>query len=385
MEIYESSLLRGMTEQFFAHLVSMASDMPDLINLGQGNPDTPTPHAVVSALKVAVDNPETHRYAPFRGLDSLKVAIAQRYREDFGVDLDPYSEVAVLPGGKAALWELPLCILDPGDKCLVTDPGYPDYLSGISLARAIPEVILAAERDQYLPDFWSLDVKKLGRIKMGFLNYPHNPTGVCAPADYLHEVVRLFGHNGWALVSDLSYGQLVFDGRKPLSLLQIEGFRDVGVEIYTMSKTYSMAGWRIAFLLGNRNLVGMVNRLQDHLHTGVFMPVQLAAMEALTGNQSSADYRRRIYERRRDLIHGKLVESGLQSTKPQGGIFYWMPVPNEMSSLEFCRVVLERCHVLVAPGSAFGIGGEGFVRLGLVDDEQRLGQALDRIINLNLW
>jgi aminotransferase len=389
MRFQPADALGRLPEQFFARLVSKVAAAiragHDVINLGQGNPDLPTPPHIVEALKRAADDPKFHRYSPFRGYDFLKEAVAEFYLREYGVKLDPEREVAVLFGGKTGLVEISQCFLNPGDLALVPDPGYPDYWSGIAMAGAEMELMPLTAENGFLPDYSSISDRKLERAKLMFLNYPNNPTGAVASREFFRETVELAAKRGILVVHDFAYGAIGFGGRRPVSFLEIPGAKEVGVEIYTLSKTYNMAGWRVGFAVGNESVVEAINLIQDHFYVSLFGAVQAAAAEALLGPQDCVRDLVAVYERRRNAFIGKLRESGWNVQPPEGSFFCWLPVPEGFTSESFADLLLERAHVAVAPGIGFGKRGDGYVRVGLLTDETRLAEAAERIVRLGLF
>ncbi len=384
-----SNRLNDLPDQFFAALVAKAAaavaEGRDVINFGQGNPDQPTPAHIVEVMQQAVAEPTNHKYGPFRGLPALRQAAADFYKREYGVEIDPDLEVAILAGTKIGLVELPLALLDPGDSMLLPDPGYPDYLSGAPLA-GIEIDLMTLERDNgYLPNYDELSESARKRAKLMYLNYPNNPTGAVADQDFFDETVRFAKQHGISVVHDFAYGAIGFDGHKPISFLQSEGAKDIGIEMYTLSKTYNMAGWRIGFAVGNAKMIEALNIIQDHLFCGIFPPIQLAAAEALSGSQHCVDKLVELYETRRSILIDECRRIGWEAQAPKGSFFTWLPVPEGFTSIEFSDFLLENADVAVAPGSGFGAGGEGFVRAGLLVEEQRIIEALRRIEKLNLF
>ncbi|MCM3568707.1 pyridoxal phosphate-dependent aminotransferase [Neobacillus mesonae] len=385
----KSDLLNNLPKQFFATLTKRASQYIeqgyDVINLGQGNPDQPTPKHIVTKLQKAAENPINHKYSPFQGFHYLKQAAADFYLREYGVTLDPNTEVAILFGGKAGLVEIPQCLLNPGDTILVPDPGYPDYLSGIALAKAEMITMPLREEKDYLPNYQDLSSEDLTKAKLMFLNYPNNPTGAVATESFFEETVKLAAEHDICIVHDFAYGALGFDGIKPPSFLQVKGAKDVGVEIYTLSKTYNMAGWRAAFAVGNASVISAIELLQDHLYVSLFGAVQEAAKEALIGPQDCVKELNDLYERRRNVLIEGLRSIGWNVTAPKGSFFAWLKVPNGYTSEEFATILLEQAHIMVAPGIGFGKFGEGFVRVGLLSSEERLKEAVGRIKKLGIF
>lgn len=381
--------MEELPKQFFAKLTAMAREKIaqgfDIINLGQGNPDQPTPAHIVQAMQRATEKPLYHGYAPFQGYDFLKEAIATYYQREFGVELDPYKEVAILFGGKTGLVEVSLCLLNPGDVCLVPDPGYPDYWSGISLAGAKMEMMPLLAENDFLPDYRAIPRQALAKAKMMFINYPNNPTAAVATPQFFKKTVDFAYAHQLAVIHDFAYGAIGFDGQKPVSFLEIPGAKEVGIEIYTMSKTYNMAGWRVAFALGNQEIVRLLNLYQDHLFCSIFGAIQEAAAAALLGPQDCVHELVGMYESRRNHFFKLLAELGWHAKPPRGSFFCWLPVPDGYTSLQFANLLLEEAHIVVAPGIGFGDHGEGYVRVGLLASEERLTEAVERIRKLNLF
>ncbi|QGQ96821.1 pyridoxal phosphate-dependent aminotransferase [Paenibacillus psychroresistens] len=387
--IVPAARLQQLPVQFFASLVQKANAQiaagHDVINLGQGNPDQPTPAHIVSKMQEAAANPLYHKYPPFNGFLFLKEAIAKRYKEDYNVDLDPQTEVAILFGGKTGLIEISQCLLNPGDVCLVPDPGYPDYWSGVALAGAEMVFMPLKESNQYLPDYSALSPADLNRAKLMFLNYPNNPTGATASAEFYDETIRFAEKNGVVVASDFAYGAIGFDGEKPVSFLQQKGAKEVGIEFYTLSKTYNMAGWRVGFALGNPEVIRLINLIQDHYYCSLFGGIQAAAAEALTASQACVTDLLQMYENRRDALYLALSTIGWEAKPSKGSFFTWLPIPKGYTSNQFADLVLQEAKVVVAPGVGFGTHGEGYVRLALLSSEARLTEAVERIGRLNLF
>lgn len=384
-----SHTLNNLPKQFFASLVKNVGKYIeagyDVINLGQGNPDQATPDHIVKKVQEAAANPANHKYSPFQGHRYLKKAAADFYKREYDVNIDPDKEVAILFGGKAGLVEIPQCLLNPGDTVLVPDPGYPDYLSGVALAKAEMITMPLREINHYLPDYNELSSEVIDKAKLMFLNYPNNPTGAGATKEFFQETVTLASLNDICVVHDFAYGAIGFDGEKPLSFLQIDGSKDIGIEIYTLSKTYNMAGWRVGFAVGNSSVISAIELLQDHLYCSIFGGIQEAAAEALTGPQDCVRELNQLYERRRNILIDGLRSLGWNVTAPKGSFFAWLKVPKGLTSTEFANILLEQAHIAVAPGIAFGELGEGYVRVGLLTSEERLEEVVKRINQLGIF
>ncbi|CAM4216242.1 pyridoxal phosphate-dependent aminotransferase [Paenibacillus tarimensis] len=381
--------MQELPTQFFARLVSKAAarlaEGHDVINLGQGNPDKPTPPHIVAKLQEAAANPLYHKYPPFSGYAFLKEAVAARYKEDYNVDLDPATEVAILFGGKTGLVEISQCLLNPGDLCLVPDPGYPDYWSGVSLAGAHMSFMPLTADNDFLPDYSRIPAPVADKAKLMFINYPNNPTGAVASSSFYEETVRFAERHNIVVSSDFAYGGIGFDGQRPVSFLQTPGAKEVGLEFYTLSKSYNMAGWRVGFALGNAKLISLINLIQDHYYCSLFGGIQEAAALALTGSQDSVHSLSAMYEQRRNALFDALSGIGWKAVKPGGSFFCWLPVPDGYTSESFSDLLLKEANVVLAPGVGFGTHGEGYVRLGLLADEARLQEAVRRIGALGLF
>lgn len=385
----QSKRLQQLPEHFFSTLVGKVAEQikagHDVILLGRGNPDQPTPPHIVEALKRAVDVPENHGYSPFRALPELKEAVAKFYKREYDVTLDPETEVAVLYGTKTGLVEIPLALLNEGETILLPDPGYPDYLSGVHLVNATLETMPLLEKNQFLPDYTSLPERVKEAAKMMYLNYPSNPTAAVAPLSFFEETVEFAKARDIMVVHDFAYGGIGFDGKKPVSFLQADGAKDVGIETYSMSKTFNMAGWRVGFAVGNAQMIEAIHTLQDHLFIDIFPAIQHAAIEALGEDQSAVDELVAMYESRRNAFVQACHDIGWNVHAPEASFFAWLPVPAPHTSESFADLLLKEAHVAVAPGHGFGTYGEGFVRVGLLESEERLVEAVQRIAKLQLF
>jgi aminotransferase len=356
-----------LPQQYFGALLRrVATAGADVVDLGRGNPEVGPPEHVVDALKRAADDPRAHGYAPFRGLPRLREAIASRYRSVYGVELDPEREVAVVPGTKTAIVELALSLAQRGDRILLTDPHYPDYSSGVALAGAELALLPLDAAAGFAPD---LDGAPAAAAV--FLNYPSNPCAVCVAPGVFEAAVAYAERTGAAVVHDAAYVDLVFDGRTPESFLATPGAKDVGVEMWSTSKTYGMAGWRIGFVVGNAEIVERVNELNDHSRVGIFAPLQEAVITALTGPQDSVEERRATYERRRDVLTAVLPEPPVC----EGTFYVWLRLPE---SLSVDRLLEERL-VALAPGEGFGPSGKGWARASLAVTDEALERGIDRL------
>ncbi|WCH48253.1 MULTISPECIES: pyridoxal phosphate-dependent aminotransferase [unclassified Lysinibacillus] len=384
-----SKKLQQLPTQFFAALVQKVNNAleegRDVINLGQGNPDQPTPPHIIQALQEAAENPQNHKYSPFRGIAELRQAAVDYYKREYNVNLNPDTEVAILGGTKIGLVELPLAVLNPGDTMLLPDPGYPDYLSGVVLGDVHFEVMPLLAANDFLPNYHALPDEVKEKAKLLYLNYPNNPTGGTATLAFFEETVRFAKEHNIIVSHDFAYGAIGFDGNKPISFLQAEGAKEVGIEMYTLSKTYNMAGWRIGFAVGNADIIAAINLIQDHLFCSQFPAIQQAAATALTASQECVDELRATYEGRRNVLIEEAQRIGWHVTAPKGSFFAWLPVPFGYTSEQFADLLLEKADIAVAAGNGFGRYGEGYIRVGLLVSEERLREAIHRIEQLQLF
>lgn len=390
MTLFEASeALSRLPSQFFTHLRAKATHLieqgVDVIDLGIGNPDLPTPPEIIDELKRAADDPVNSKYGPYRGYDYLREAVAEYYWREYGVTVDPETEVAVLHGSKAGLVEISQCLLNRGDTVLLPNPTYPDYLSGIALAGGkIVELPLLAENN-YLPRYDLVNPEDATKAKLLFLNYPNNPTAATATSSFFEETVAFAKQYQICVAHDFAYGTIGFDGERPLSFLQTPGAKDVGVEFFTLSKSHNMAGWRIAFAVGNASVIESLNLLQDHTSVSIYGAIQRAAAKALTGSQTSVRELTAVYEKRRNLFLAELEETGLEISPVKGSFYVWIKAPNGLTSTEFFDLLLNEAHVVVATGNGFGTLGERYVRVGLAQPNEQVIEAAKRIANLSLF
>ncbi len=351
----------------------------DIIDFGMGNPDQPTPKHIVDKLIETVQRGDTHRYSQSKGIPRLRQAICNWYKERFDVDLDAEKEAIVTLGSKEGIAHLAMAVLGPGDAVLVPNPSYPVHPYGFVIADAdvrhvplAPGVDFFAELEKAIATSWP-------KPKVLVLNFPGNPTTQCVDLEFFEKVIAIAKENDIWVVQDLAYADLVFDGYKAPSILQVEGAKDVAVEFFTLSKSYNMPGWRIGFCVGNPTLVGALARMKSYLDYGMFTPVQVAAIAALEGDQSGVAENREMYRKRRDVLCEGLNAIGWQVEKPKATMFVWAKIPPQfadMGSLEFAKFVLKEAKVAVSPGIGFGQYGDDHVRFALIENEHRTRQAL---------
>jgi LL-diaminopimelate aminotransferase len=351
----------------------------DVISLGIGDPDMPTPAHIVQAMTAAVHDPGTHQYPSNRGRAEFRQAVAQFYRDRFGVSLDPETQVMPAIGGKECIFNLNLAFLDEGDVALAADPGYPVYTGGPLLAGAEPVLMPLLPERGFVPDLRAVPEDRLRRARLMFLNYPNNPTGAVVPDGFFAEVVDFAREHDLLAVHDNAYSELTFDGYTAPSFLAAPGAIDVGVEVFSLSKSYNMTGWRCGAIVGNPDAIARYWQLKTNLDSGLFEAIQLAGAAALTGPQDGVREMCALYERRRDLVLGALGDIGIELEPPKGTIYVWAPVPEGRTSASFAQEVLERAGVVVSPGSAYGPNGEGFFRISLTVPDERLTEAIERM------
>jgi len=354
----------------------------DLIDMGIGDPDLPTPPHIIEAIKRAAETPANHRYPDYEGLLSFRTAVADWYRKRFGVTLSPESEVLTLIGSKEGTAHMPLAFVNPGDVVLVPDPGYPVYAAGTWFAGGEVHFMPLRRANGFLPDLDAIPADVARRAKLMYLNYPNNPTAAVASPAFFTGVVEFARRFNLLVCHDAMYSELHFDGYEPPSFLATDGAKDVGVEFHSLSKTYSMTGWRLGFCVGNRDAVAGLGKIKTNVDSGVFQAVQEAGIAALTGPQDVAEQYRRTYQERRDVAVAGLRKLGWEVDVPKGAFFVWAPVPHRKDSREFATRLLEEAGVVVTPGVGFGPSGEGFYRIALTLGAERIAEAMERLQKL---
>jgi LL-diaminopimelate aminotransferase len=356
----------------------------DVISLGIGDPDTPTYEAIVVAAQRAVADPSTHQYPSNRGLQTFREAVAGFYERRFGVTLDPETEVMPAIGAKECIFNLNLAFLDPGDVALASDPGYPVYTGGPRLAGAEPYLLGLRPELGFAPDFEAIPAEVLDRARLMFINYPNNPTGAILPDGVFERAIELGRTSDVLIVHDNAYSETTFDGYVAPSFLATPGAKEVGVEVFSLSKGYNMTGWRCAAIVGNAEAIAQYWRLKSNIDSGLFEAVQLAGVAALSPElDDEVKAMRSVYQRRRDLVCDALRDAGVDVSPPKGTIYIWAPVPEGFgTAAEYCEHVLERVAVVISPGGAYGPNGEGFFRISLTTPEDRLLEAVERLRRL---
>jgi LL-diaminopimelate aminotransferase len=381
-----SMRLKNLPPYLFAEIDRLKGELQrkgaDLIDLGVGDPDLPTPKHVVDALKEAAEDPANHRYPSYSGMVDFKIAVARWYAKRFAVTLDPEKEVVSLIGSKEGIAHIPLAFVDPGDLVIVPDPGYPVYQAGTVFAGGIPYWLpLRPERD-FLPDLGEIPDEVAKKAKMAFLNYPNNPTGATATMEFFEEAVDWARKNEIILCHDAAYTEVSYDGYKAPSILQVEGAKDVAIEFHSLSKTFNMTGWRIGFAVGNSELVSGLGLIKTNVDSGIFQAVQRAGIAALDGPESWVEANNRIYGERREVLVSGLREVGLEVAWPRATFYVWVKVPQGYKSQEFASYLLAQAGIVTTPGNGFGRFGEGFIRMTLCAPVERIGEAVERIRRL---
>jgi LL-diaminopimelate aminotransferase len=378
-----SSRLEQIPPYLFAQLEQKVRDKKaqgiDVISLGIGDPDTPTPDLVVDALAEAARDPGTHQYPSNRGRSELRDAVARFYDRRFGVQLDPADEIIPALGAKECIFNLNLAFLDQGDAALAADPGYPVYTGGPLLVGADPVLMPLLPERGFAPDLEAVSQADRDRARIMYLNYPNNPTGAVVPDGLFEQAVEFAQKHDILVVHDASYTETTFDGYVAPSFLATPGAKEVGVEVFSLSKGYNMTGWRTAAIVGNADAVTAYWRLKSNIDSGMFEAVQLAMARALDEGDQVARDMSAVYQRRRDLVVDALRQIGVDVAPPKGSIYVWAPVPEGHTSASYAELVLEESAVVVSPGGAFGTSGEGFFRISLTVPDERLTEAVERL------
>ena len=354
----------------------------DVIDLGMGNPDSPTPEFIIDKLKQSIDDPKTHRYSRSKGIPALLKAIARKYKRDFDVDIEPETEAVACIGSKEGLSHLCLALLDEGDVVLVPNPAYPIHIYGVISSGANVISIPLSEEHDFIPDISHITRDMWPRPKMLILNFPSNPTTAVVDLEYLKEIISYARTKNLIVVHDMAYSDIVFEGTKVPSILQVPGAKDVAVEFFTMSKSYNMPGWRVGFCVGNPEICKALAKLKSFYDYGIFTPIQVAAIAALDSPLSVTTAISDVYLKRRDVLVDGLNSIGWNVRKPKASMFVWAKMPDrykEMGSIKFSKMLIDKAEVVTSPGAAFGEHGEGYLRISLVENEQRIKQAVRNI------
>lgn len=354
----------------------------DVIDLGIGDPDMPTPPHIVEAMKKSLDNPERHKYPSYEGMLSFRKAAADWYLRTMNIDLDPGDEVLTLIGSKEGIAHIPLAFLNPGDVSLVPDPGYPVYNIGSILASARPFKMPLLSRNEFLPDLDAIPKDIARKAKLMFLNYPNNPTSATASIRFFEEVVDYASENDIIVIHDNAYSEMTYDGYKAPSFLNARGAKEVGIEMHSLSKTYNMTGWRIGFAAGNREILAGLGKVKTNVDSGAFEAIQEAGIAALLGPQDCVRDMNKMYEKRRDALLTGLKEMELEVKPPRATFYVWAHVDGPAS--DFSKMLLEKAGIVATPGIGFGEYGEGYVRFALTQSVERINEAVERMRKLDI-
>ena len=386
-EITPAERLTKLPPYLFAEIDRIKRDLiaqgKDVIDLGVGDPDLPTPDYIVEALRHAAGDPANHRYALDQGMPELRRAISEWYKCRFGVHLDPDREVLPLLGSKEGIGHVFLALVNPKDLVLVPDPGYPVYRSGTWFAGGEPYPVPLLEENSYLVDLNAVGEDILRRAKLLFINYPNNPTASCATKEFFAHTVKQAREFGFLVCHDAAYTEIAFDGYEAPSFLQAEGAKEVGIEFHSLSKTFNMTGWRIGFVCGNPKILELLAKVKSNLDSGIFQAVQWAGVKALTAGRDEAKKNSNIYERRRNLLVDGLNSLGWRVPKPKATFYVWAPVPPGYTSQELAARLLKEANIVVTPGNGFGPNGEGYFRMSLTIADERIKEAVARIKRLH--
>ncbi len=351
----------------------------DIINLGIGDPDLPTPAHIVRRMQEASADSRHHQYPSYEGMLSFRKAAADWYSKRFGVTLDPETEVLSLIGSKEGIGHIPLAFVDPGEVVLVPDPGYPVYQAGTIFAGGVPHFMPLVREQGFLPDLQAIPPEVLKKAKMLFLNYPNNPTAAVAPGRFFADAVAFARRRRVILCHDAAYSEIAFDGYLPESLLAVDGAKEVAIEYHSLSKTYNMTGWRIGFAVGCREVLAGLGRIKTNVDSGVFQAVQEAGIAALSGSQECVEEMRAIYRERRNTLVDGLAALGFAVDRPRASFYVWIGVPKRYSSASFASALLSDLGIVMTPGTGFGRNGEGYIRAALTVEVSRIKEAVQRI------
>ena len=351
----------------------------DIIDLGIGDPDLPTPDYIIDALHKAAQDPANHRYALDQGMPVLRRAIARWYKDRFGVELNPDTEILPLIGSKEGIAHFPLAFLDTGDYSLIPDPCYPPYKGGTIFAGGKCHLMPLLEANAFLPDFKKIPVAIRKKSRMLYINYPNNPTSAVVEPGFYRDAVEFCRKNKFILVSDLAYSEMYYDGQAPHSALETEGARDMTIEFHSLSKTFNMTGWRVGWACGNSGLISALAKVKSNIDSGIFSGIQLAGAAALEGPKDHVQNMRAIYQERRDVLIAGLKSLGWQVEPPKATFYVWIRNPRKMTSIEASGLLLEKADIVATPGVGFGKYGEGYIRMALTVPAERIKVAIERI------
>jgi LL-diaminopimelate aminotransferase len=387
MRIEKAKRIEQIPPYLFAEIDRKKEEMRkkgmDLIDLGIGDPDLPTPQPIIERLKKASEDPRNHHYPSYEGMIQFRQAAANWFERRFGITFDPKTEVLTLIGSKEGIAHIPLAFVNPGDYVLVPSPGYPVYRVATLLAGGTPYFLPLLKENGFLPKLSEIPKEVAERSKLLFINYPNNPTSAIAERPFFEEVVAFARRHGIIVCHDAAYSELAFDGYRPLSFFEVEGAKEVGIEFHSLSKTFNMTGWRIGFAVGNPEIVSGLGRVKTNIDSGLFQAIQEAGIEALHNFDTPIPNIIRIYEGRRDVMVKGLREMGLEVDLPRATFYLWIRVPRGYTSAQFATLLIEQAGIVATPGNGFGEAGEGYIRMTLTVDESRLQEAIERLKKIN--
>jgi len=383
MRIEKAKRIEQIPPYLFAEIDKKKEEMRargmDLIDLGIGDPDLPTPRPIVERLKVAAENPKNHRYPSYEGMIEFRTAVAQWFERRFGLGFDSETEVLALIGSKEGIAHIPLAFVNPGDYVLVPSPGYPVYRVATLFAGGLPYFLPLRKEYNFLPNLLEIPEEVAKKAKLLFINYPNNPTSAIADRPFFEKVVAFARRYQIIVCHDAAYSEMAFDGYHPLSFFQVEGAKEVGIEFHSLSKTFNMTGWRIGFAVGSPEIISVLGRVKTNIDSGVFQAIQEAGIVAFNHFDTPISEIIQIYERRRNVMVKGLREVGLEVDQPKATFYLWIQVPRGYSSAQFATLLLEREGIVVTPGNGFGEAGEGYIRMALTVDETKLKEAIERL------
>ena len=386
MRIEKAKRVEEIPPYLFAEIDRKKAEMRrkgmDLVDLGIGDPDIPTPQPIIDRLKKAADNPKHHRYPSYEGMIEFRTAVAQWYQKRFGVRLDAATEVLSLIGSKEGIAHIPLAFVNPGDTVLVPSPGYPVYRVSTLFAGGTPYFLPLRKEAGFLPNLSEIPQSVAEKSKLLFINYPNNPTAAVAEKSFFEEVVAFARRYNIIVCHDAAYSEVAFDGYRPASFMEVEGAKEVGIEFHSLSKTFNMTGWRIGFAVGCPEIVSSLGRIKENIDSGLFQAIQEAGIEALNRFDTPLTEIIKIYEGRRNLMVKGLRELGLELEQPKASFYLWIRVPGKQTSSQFAALLLEKAGIVATPGNGFGDAGEGYIRMALTVDESRLKEAIERLKKL---
>ena len=386
MTIKKAKRIEELPPYLFAEIDRKKGEMAkrgvDIIDLGIGDPDLPTPRLIVEVMKKAIEDASTHRYPSYRGMPEFRASVARWYERRFAVDLDPDTEVLILIGSKEGIAHIPLALVDPEDVVLVPSPGYPVYSAATSFAGGFSYALPLVKENGFLPDFSQISPEVSQKAKVLFINYPNNPTGAVADHEFFERVVAFASSSNVIVCHDAAYTEIAYDGYRPPSFLEVEGAKDVGVEFHSLSKTFNMTGWRVGFVVGNGEVIEALGKIKTNVDSGVCEAIQRAGTEGLDHCGEEAQKNRDVFQRRRDLMVEALREAGFELEMPRATFYLWISVPHGYTSTEFATFLLTEAGIVATPGNGFGQWGEGYIRMSLTVREERLEEAAKRIRDL---